>query len=268
MTDHPHHLLAEYVDGSLAPADRPGVESHLRGCPACAEEARLATQARDVLRALPEAEPPAGLGAQAIREARGPGGGLPSWARWGAVAAAVVVAGLVGLSVVGGLGTLEEASPPAEGEPAGPAEEADEAEDRTAAGEPEAGREAPAPTFRVSDDDHDARSLQRLARGLRNDVRDALEAGFAPTAAGFYERFDLGSLPDPALTGLECATNAFSPDRSVVPFLVERSSFEGDPAFVSAFLQGPSPTAEYDRIVIVVADRAGCSLRTFASQRL
>jgi hypothetical protein len=266
MTDHPHDLLAGYVDGSLAPSERAELDAHLETCLTCREEATLASSAVDTLRALPEAEPPAGLGIPAIREARRrPGRGVPAWAAWSAAAAAAVVLGLVAFATFSDRGDGEEAASPATVEEAPAEEPGAAAED---AGEPEPASRAVLSPFRTSDQDHDAASLQRLARELRDDVRTALDAGFAPTPEAFYQGFDPEALPEPATDALGCVTQAFSPDRSVVPFLVERSSFEGDPAYVSAFLQGPSPATRYDRLLMIVADEAECSLRSYASQRL
>lgn len=268
MTDHPDQLLAEYVDGSLGPGERARVQAHLEACSSCRKELALAEEARDALATVPEAEPPAGLGMPAAREARRrPGRRRARAAAWALPAAAVVVVGAVlALAVVRGLGDGAPAGAPAE-DAGAPADEPFE-EERTDEAPLEPGLLPPGPTFRTAETDHDAASLQRLARELRADARMALDAGFAPTPADFYASFEVEALTERTRLGLECATNAFSPDPSVVPFLVERSAFEGAPAFVTAFLQAPSPQAGYDRILLIVADRATCSLQSLATQRL
>jgi hypothetical protein len=63
-------------------------------------------------------------------------------------------------------------------------------------------------------------------------------------------------------------TREVPPEELVVPFVIEAARYEGDMAYVAAFLQGPDPGAPYDRILLWVVDRESCALRTFASQRL
>jgi len=54
-------LLAEYVDGALDAAARAAVESHLAGCPACAELARDSAAAVAFIGRAADVEPPAEL---------------------------------------------------------------------------------------------------------------------------------------------------------------------------------------------------------------
>jgi hypothetical protein len=54
-------LLCEYVDGTLDAAARAAVESHLAGCPACAELARDSAAAVAFIERAADVEPPAEL---------------------------------------------------------------------------------------------------------------------------------------------------------------------------------------------------------------
>jgi len=51
-------LLCDYVDGTLGPGRKAEVESHLSGCPACAETARDAAAAVAFMERAAEVEPP------------------------------------------------------------------------------------------------------------------------------------------------------------------------------------------------------------------
>ncbi len=51
-------LLCDYLDATLAPAARAGVEEHLKACEACAELARDASLALELIERVPEPEPP------------------------------------------------------------------------------------------------------------------------------------------------------------------------------------------------------------------
>src|SRR5690606_3164317 len=64
MTHSPHvtHLLPDYVDDLLAPAERAAVEAHLDGCPACRTELEASRRLLADLAALPrEVAPPRDL---------------------------------------------------------------------------------------------------------------------------------------------------------------------------------------------------------------
>lgn len=51
-------LLADYLDETLSEEQRLSVESHIAGCPACAELTRDASQAISLLSDVPEIDPP------------------------------------------------------------------------------------------------------------------------------------------------------------------------------------------------------------------
>jgi anti-sigma factor RsiW len=62
--------LGEYVEGELSLGDRAGIDAHLDGCTACAEELRALRATIDLLHGLPTPEPPAGLTSAVMREIR------------------------------------------------------------------------------------------------------------------------------------------------------------------------------------------------------
>jgi len=51
-------LICDYVDGTLAPAEKPAVERHLAACPACAELARDSAAAVHFIERAADVEPP------------------------------------------------------------------------------------------------------------------------------------------------------------------------------------------------------------------
>lgn len=270
MTNHPEDLLTEYVDGTLGPQDRARVEAHLAECAICSEEIAAAREVRTALATLPEREEPAGLAFRAIKESRR----RPArpWAtRFAAAgAAAVVIGGLIAFVAffgAGGDGGGDDA-----GAPAAEAPVEEEAGEPGAAQAEDAARATLAaldyPRLREADEPVDAASLSSLARSLRDEARDALSAGLPGDAVTFYDAFDVETLPPRSADALACVTDAFTPDRSVVPFVILEGSFEGEPAYIASFLQGPAPEEAYDRVVMIVAGRSDCALRTLASQRL
>jgi Putative zinc-finger len=268
-TRHPTELLAEYVDGELAADERARVESHAAGCPACSDEVVRARLARASLTSLPEVPAPPGIELAVRRRAgRGPRSAR-AWRAAGiaAVAAAIVAGGVVVLTLpkdgpqqaVGGGGER----PAVPGSPkAAPEAEADGAEAQTAA------VPATVPAFEETDRDYAAADLRSLAQRLADRSEAVLDAGLADTAERYYEEFDPAAFTTEVRQAIECVVRDVPPDRLVVPFTIEAARFEGEPAFIASFLQGPDPALPYDQLLIWVVDRQTCSLRTFVSQRL
>ena len=76
-------LLRDYVDGTLAPAERATVELHLEGCAACRELAADAKAALSLIERAAEVEPPPALVNKILFEARQMGAAKPRGARGG-----------------------------------------------------------------------------------------------------------------------------------------------------------------------------------------
>lgn len=273
--EHPEELLADLVDGALEDPDRERAEEHLSRCERCREDVALARRARQELSGLPEVEVPAGLDLAVRREVRR----SPSrrvWAIAGAAAAAGILAGgivLVGQGILGG--ESDQAAAPATPEgvqeqgggdgPAGPASEGNDATVEAGGGTLAQGL---VPRFTTSKVDYTPASLATLGRKLRDDARLLLQKGFPNTSTEYFADFRFESLTEGARTAVQCALADVPADQPVVPFLVQKAAFEGTPVFVAAFLQGPSPTTPYDRLLIWVVDRETCALRYYAAQRL
>jgi hypothetical protein len=269
VSDHPDVLLAEYVDGTLPLEARVEVDAHLLSCDRCRREVDLAGEARGALVALPEVPAPGDLPlAVRRRTGRRP---APRTARLVAAvaAAAVLVAGGI---VVLTLATGED--PADDGRAAGGAglEELDQGAGQPAA--PEAAAEdatlarTALPTYTESGRDYGSSDLVDLGRRVRDEARVALQRGVAPTATRFYAGFEPEAFTTRVTEAIECSLREVPPEELLVPLSIEAASFEGEPAYVAAFLQGPAPDRPYDRVVLWVVARDSCSLRSLASQRL
>jgi hypothetical protein len=277
MTEHPEELLAAYVDGALDDADRAEVEAHVSSCPRCREEVALASEAHRALAAQPDEAPPEGLTLRILREARAERG---SPGRWSTTARVVAAAGVAAVLITAGVVVLRGSGDPAgrEAIDQGPAVERDAPfatpQDGPAAGsgeelfEPTSDLRTSQPVFRVEDRDLQPEDVPRLLPRLAAGATESLEQGFPPTAEAFFAGFDPERVPRRVARALECITEELPPDDLIVPFVIEASRFEGEPAYVAAFLQGPEPSAPYDRVLVWVVARESCALRTFASQRL
>ena len=279
MNDHPEELLAEYIEGSLSDADRATVEEHLGGCARCREEVDLARGARDAAASLPQLSAPPDLELAVRRAIRDEP--RPSRSRrliGGLAAAAVIVGGgaVVVTSLQDGdletIGGGESAPSPQVGEgQAGEVQEDSEFQDAPAessADEAEAKARPVVPTYSESQRNYSAADLVHIARTLRDDTDAALEAGLEPTASQFFSTFDVRAFTPEVRQAIRCVLAEVPPEQLIVPFSIEAAAFDEQPAYVVAFLQGPTPDDPYDRIVIWVVDREGCSLLSLATQRL
>jgi Putative zinc-finger len=276
VNEHPEILLAEYADGTLTPEAETEVEAHLAGCARCREELALAREARDALGTLPEVPAPEGLTLNVRRRARRPAS--PRAGRWVAAAAAAALLLAGGVVVIRAVVDGEEAAMPAGGSPQAPAPAAEgqgeaeggaEAADEAAQTDESSMLAAPAvPTYTESNRDYDGGDLVKIGRRVRDRARAALDGGLARSATAFYGNFDPASFTPEVREAIECSLAEVPPDQLLVPFSIEAASFEGQPAYVATFLQGPAPDQPYDRVVVWVVARDSCSLRSLATQRL
>lgn len=279
MTDdaHPEALLAEYVEGTLDPPLRGEVERHLDACDRCGEEVALAREAREALTSLPVLQAPEGV-PLAVRRAEREVRTQRSFSWLGRAAAVLLIVGGLGAGLAYVLDrepavqqSAEGGEQPAEASDTGGGDEAQQApaaEAAEAESAPRAAQKPVIPTYRETARDFGPSDLPGFARGLRDDVRRALEAGVPPTAGAFLRNFDPAAFTPPVRTAIRCVLAEVPPDQFVVPFSIEAATFQGEPAYLGAFLQGPTPDQPYDRIVIWVVSREGCALRSLATQRL
>jgi anti-sigma factor RsiW len=268
MNDHPHDLLAEYVDGALGPEQRATVEAHLSSCGSCTEEVELARLGREALSTLPEVPAPSGIALEVRRGSRRPS----RTGRWVAAAAAAVLVA-AGVLVVGrGLvGTQEEAGDGAGGGQAAPtAPDQESVEEAGGTSEPQALRAAGAGAvvYFESDRNYDPASLAELAPRLRARAAAFLKAGFAGTTERFFTELELDTVPPDARRAILCASEGLPPNQPAAPFRIEAARFQGEPVYVAAFLRGPTPQARHDRVLIWVVSRETCALRYSDSQTL
>ena len=277
MNEHPEILLAEYADGTLTPEAEAEVEAHLAECATCREELALATEARAALGALPEVPAPEGLTLNVRRRARR--AVSPRATRWVAAAAAAALLLAGGVVVIRAVVDEGETATPAGGSAQAPAPAAEgqggaeggaqDASDEAAATDEARMLAAPAvPTYSESSRDYDGGDLVKIGRRVRDRARAVLDGGLARSATAFYANFDPAAFTPEVREAIECSLAEVPPDQLLVPFSIEAASFEGQPAYVAAFLQGPAPDQPYDRVVVWVVARDSCSLRSLATQRL
>jgi Putative zinc-finger len=269
VTEHPEELLAEYAEGGLSPEDRARVETHLAGCETCREELSLAREAVAALSATPEVAPPPGLELAVRRRSRGPSRAV--WIAAGAAAAAagVIVAAILVLGPQGG----GEAALSGGGGSGGSAERAPEDQLQGAGPTAPGGalaEDAASLLVQETDKDYSATSLATLGRRLRDSARASLEQrqALADTAQQFFADFELDELPGRTRAAVNCVFDEVPPEQLLVPYAIQSASFEGEAAYVAAFLQGPSNDTPYDRLLIWVVDRETCSLRYYAAHQL
>lgn len=269
-TAHPDELLAGYVDGTAAPAERRIVEEHLAACATCQEEIELAGAARAALVALPELGAPglaeAGVASlrraafhkvpdpdQAVPEAviyperaasgtrrqrSGRSGRRMSWPQL--VAAAAVVAVLAGVIAVPLLRAGGGATKSAEG--------------------PQAA--APQPTTALLLIDRGAnytpQTLDALAASITTSARGSLaELGVSPGPrfGAFQNPSALASdafVRDAtvATTALSCLQSGGGTPADAQPIYLERATVLGTPAYVGAFFV---PVAKLNIMLVAVS---------------
>lgn len=284
MNEHPDELLAGYVERSLDPDERARVESHLATCDRCREEVELASEAHGALTSLPELEPPAGIPLAVRREMRREPRRAPSRLpriAGIAAAAAVLAAGAIFVFSKIDLGPQGEAAteagggerPAADSGATAPMPQGGEAESQDAAGVSETAELSAAPPpvlpiYRETERDYKPAGLAPLARQLRDEARGALAVGLEPTARAFFDDFEPAAFTVEVRQAIRCVLAEVPPEQLIVPYRIEAASFQGTPAYIAAFLEGPTPDDPYDRIVIWVVDREECSLLSLASQVL
>lgn len=242
MSHHPHELLADLLDGTLDADARARVEAHLATCATCRDDLGAAGVGRDAARALPVADAPAGLHDRIAETARRDRGDsrtrAPGWYPWAGVAAAAVLVGVVILSLpeigagpdaAGGSGaTRAEAAPDAAG--------------------------GTAPALEASDRNFRRADLTELASREASFGAAAPSVASAPTGDG------------EAAAG--CVARAFEGHPSGRLVRLIRARFEGRPAYLAVYLEGPGAGEEPDTVVVWVASADDCSVLSFAQARL
>ena len=258
-SNHPEELLAVYVEGGLDEPALSGVRSHLQGCALCRREVELAGSARAALAALPQVDAPAvflpvAMAGHGPKLERRPSRAAMVWTR-GLAAAGVAAAVVILAFAMLGPGEMANEAPRGNGLAA-------EAPASEATGPESAGSEsfASPPTFRSTDRNYDAESLGELARGFarsyaKNDGTLA-SGSAAPTPIDKEAADHVAGIV--LIQAAECLAQKAGLDPGAQPTYLERARFEGEPAFVGIFPQGPADSPTH--VVVVVASAPDCSL--------
>jgi hypothetical protein len=257
---HPEDLLADYIDGALEERERAAVDAHLLGCARCSSEVRQAGAARAALSELENVPVPFGVTGPVLAEAgrrfeRRPGvvWGRFQWAAGLAAAAALVV--VVALNVGGG--DARNAAAP-------------ERTTAVAGGTGAGGAEAATPgvTFagleRQTDVNYDEAGIQAVASQAAGAIAEAgdarsSQAALATSAEDSKERTSLAR---------DCVDRSGVRGPNDVLIRLIEARFEGTPAFIGVFSEGPGAGQAPDHIVVFVVAKDDCRILSTASQRI
>jgi len=245
---HPEELLAGYVDGTLSAQERAVVETHAAGCSKCSRDIAMASSARSSLRDLRDVPAPEDIGSMAIQEASGHrgapgvGGTSPRWYRVGGLVAAVAAGLLVFTLVLPRIGQSDDAG-------------GDQRELSAAAGDTEAGKLSAASGIEISHENYDNTSLTALISSLA--AGDSAGGSMAAASAP----------PIPLATGGQAQVNKAlacivrsAPDETGDLKRLIRARFEGTPAYLAIFTEGPGAGQAADRAIIWVFATDDCRI--------
>jgi anti-sigma factor RsiW len=258
---HPEDLLADYVGGTLDERERAAVDAHLPGCARCSAEVRQAEAARAALGELEDVPVPFGVTGPVLAEAgrrferrRGVAWGRFQWAAGLAAAAAFVVVVAVN---IGGEDSQNAAAP--------------ERTTAVAGGTGAAGAEAAAPGVipfagleRQTDVNYDEAGIRAVATEAAGAVVAAEEApgtqaALASTVQDSKERTSLAR---------ECVDQSGVRGPNDVLIRLIEARFEGTPAFIGVYSEGPGAGQTPDHIVVFVIAKDDCRILSTASQRI
>ena len=244
---HPEELLAGYVDGTSSAQERAAVEAHVAGCARCSREIGLATSARSALRSLEEVPAPEDIGAPAIQESSGSRAapaaeGTPRWYRVGGLVAAVAAGLLVFTLVLPHVGQNDDSS--------GGDQRALEAAERNSG----AGKLLAASGIEIQHENYDNTSLTALITSLAAEDSSGGAAGAASApvalATGSQAQVD---------KALACIVQSAPGETGELIRLI-RARFEGTPAYLAVFTEGPGAGQPADRAIIWVFATDDCRI--------
>jgi anti-sigma factor RsiW len=251
---HPEELLAGLVDGSLSPKERAVVDAHVATCARCSGEVALAARARSALGSLAEVPAPPGIAARALREAgaaRAPrrSGHAPGWYRFAGAAAAAAAALLVLILFLPRIGN-----------------NASSAEIAKQNGDVTAGSAGTSATARV------ASALEIQNTNYDNASIGVLAASFATASSGAASSSGPEMAANQASSqqtqkALACITRSAPKEHGQLVRLIQ-AKFNGSPAFISAFLEGPGANQPPDSVTIWVFSTKSCAILSSSFARL
>jgi hypothetical protein len=255
MTHLADDLLAAYVDGSLPQPERAAVGAHLATCARCTQDVANATSARSALRAIPEVAIPAGLSlptdadAASVATAARRRSTAPAWQRWAGPAAAAAAAALVLTLVLPKLGGGSNADMASGGAASNPAQ----------VGVQDDASRVP---LEIQDTDYDPDAITELAGQTAARIAPAAEANASQPLASGAAASEVGTA-GAAAEANACLKTAF---REVPGALVRliRADFQGTPAYVGLYAEGPGAGQPADTLTVRVAAVDGCSPLSFA----
>ena len=254
---HPEELLAGYTDGSLSAKDRAAVDAHLAVCARCSRETELSAGALSALRSLEEEPAPPGVASRALEEAAGVrrsvvSMGTPRWYRIGGAVAAAAAALLVFTLVLPHIG---------QGQRSG----ADAANGKSLAATAGGGaREATAlaaSLIEVQHVNYDNTSLAALTSSYQSDTAGGAPLGTAAVpapASGTQAQTD---------KALACVAKS-APDQGGVVQRLIRARFQGTPAYLAVFLEGPGAGEPPDTVTVWAFATDDCRILSFSSAQL
>jgi hypothetical protein len=256
---HPEELLAGYVDGALPPKDRAAVDAHLAGCARCRREVSLAVSARSGLRALPEILAPEGIATLALEEARSGraparDGQPPRWYRIAGVAAAAAAALLVLTLALPHIGQGGSSGDTDQKAAAGVG--ADQSGPRALSG---------ATAIEIQHRNYDNDSLTALSGSY---ARDAAAAGAAATPSTPGTEFASAQAAQKQTADALACVQTSTPDATGTLIRLIRARFEGTPAYLALFLDGPGAGQPADRVNVWVFAANDCSILSFSYAKL
>ena len=259
---HPEDLLADYVGGTLDQRERAAVDAHLPGCARCSAEVRQAEAARAALSELEDVPVPFGVTGPVLAEAgrrferrRGVAWGRFQWAAGLAAAAAFVV--VVALNV-GGEDAQNAAAPERTTAVAGGTSAEGGAEAATPGVIHFAGLERQTD---VNYDEAGIRAVATEAAGAVVAAEDArgTQAALASTVQDSKERTSLAK---------ECVDQSGVRGPNDVLIRLIEAQFEGTPAYIGVYSEGPGAGQAPDHIVVFVVAKDDGRILSTASQRI
>ncbi len=273
---HLKELFVDYVDGTLGSDATAQVEAHLEGCATCREEVRLARMGARAADSLSEPAAPTGLAERAIAEANRVAGerhpevaaissshrrrpNAPRWAAIATAAAAVIAIALIGPKLGQAPSTVAQ---------------------ETAAGARVVPAAYPRPSaVAIQHTNYTTDGLVKTTQRLRS---AAVEAGtaeadgdatMAPSmsdaAAGFSAQGSLTAADSWSIrrvpSATSCLTRAFGDPQGTL-WRIILARFEGQQAYIGAYLVSPGAGLPATELRIDVASVRGCDIlaQTFA----
>lgn len=255
---HPEELLAGYVDGTLSAAERAAAEAHIASCARCRREVALATSARSALGSLTEVPAPSGVADRALQEAAGSpqrqAVGTPRWYRIAGVAAAAAAALLVVAVALPHIGTSPSSTSDARG-----------AVSKAVAGGalPPTAQASPA-AIEIQQTNYDNASLSDLSASF---ARQDAALSTPPTAGAAESTAVISGTPAQTAKALACLVKS-APSEAGQPTRLISARFQGTPAYLEVFLEGPGADQPPDSVVVWVFATKDCTILSFSQARL